>query len=694
MHIENPASSSGRVFGQSVSTNCNGDRFVVGAPFNHLNTKEDGAVYVYDSKRGNPKLIATIKPPHNKKGKTEKDTKEPLFGYDVDIDCDGNRIVVGSPSIYDEIGGGFVYLFDANTGKIMKSFPNPQYVINKKNDTMDKIEKDYFGYSVIINKNRILAGAPKLIDEIDAKATATLSSGLAYLFNTRGSLMQTIYPPKKSISTHAGLEVMHSFGTSLAINRRNEMLVSAPKEDYVWLYSPSGRPEDILNEFHALPESASTMAVNNFGQSIAMNADGNQIYIAASPIPVSVIESPHGGYVYLYNQRGKLIQTISTEEEGDAPPYPASHLYGTSLAINSAGMSLMLGTENIFPQETSSIDYGNIIAEVYQWDSSDNNKAIKSVALTDTIIGESDISNYVNEDATSATSMLQEQNHVAMNSKGTIAMVSSCYMDNTEGDNFNDYVGGTITLYCNSGDDETAGPLFKSSWSPCTKLGKARAKSHQFPSFAPGNHNNADSSSMSGIVLFSIVSCVGLAAMYLLYHVRVKRSNFSFPTRRNMYSRVIQDPDGTCHPHNDLDVRIHTNADEEINEVYHLPTRNGPSLFNILEHDYFNHSSTTQETSLIEQLSSRQGETQHTQQQDLLYTPPPIPQQQQQRKRNTVPALASALLWQQQITKEVETRKEEQGKNREEEFMALELQEVNKKSVAEDIFDATAANII
>ncbi len=147
----NPTPAQDDVFGFSVSVD--GDRVLVGADLDDTGAPDAGVAYFFDATTG--ALVHTFTNPTSAGGDQ--------FGYSVSVD--GDHVLVGAD--LDDTGApdaGAVYLFDATTGALVHTFINPTLA-----------GFDAFGYSVSVDGDHVLVGAP--FDDTGAPA-----AGAAYLF--------------------------------------------------------------------------------------------------------------------------------------------------------------------------------------------------------------------------------------------------------------------------------------------------------------------------------------------------------------------------------------------------------------------------------------------------------------------------------------------------------------------------------
>ncbi len=191
--FRSPDHRRGRLsFGTSIAVS--GGTLLVGAPDEHTNGQAFGG-HVYSFSVATGKLIRTFASPG----------RGGQFGFSVAPS--GRFLVVGAPT--EHANGrkyaGHVFLFDAETGKLIDTFtsPKPRFA-------------GYFGYSVAISGNILVIGAP------GENASLHNNAGDAYSFNALTG---------KLISTFASANPQHfgQFGFSVGVSGKF-ILIGAPFE--------------------------------------------------------------------------------------------------------------------------------------------------------------------------------------------------------------------------------------------------------------------------------------------------------------------------------------------------------------------------------------------------------------------------------------------------------------------------------
>lgn len=195
--LESATPAPGSYFGHAVATN--GTRIAVSEIKGDGLEESSGAVYIYEKSNDVWSLTNTLT--------ADDGSTNDNFGYDIDMNANG-RVAVGAPNQTDFIDkSGAVYVFDPSESG---------YDQTTKLKVFDRTEKDYFGTSVSINRNDIVAGA-YLADG------ATNNSGAAYFFR----LEDETWTMKQEVFNLTG-ELNDYFGRSVAMSDFR-LVVGAPK---------------------------------------------------------------------------------------------------------------------------------------------------------------------------------------------------------------------------------------------------------------------------------------------------------------------------------------------------------------------------------------------------------------------------------------------------------------------------------
>jgi hypothetical protein len=338
--IPNPFPYVGDYFGQTVAAA--GGKYVIGA-MNDDDPDGDGlispvvdagAVFVYDAETG--AIIHTIPNPFPDVGDR--------FGGSIAI-VDEN-IIVGAvldddpdgPGPYQTIvNAGSVFVFDVETGEERITVQSPGGLV--------PATEDRFGIAIAMSSSRIVAGAPQ--DALDPDGPGgtypIIGAGSVYVFDKHGRFQTTIWNPFPGIGDN--------FGASVAIVDEN-IIVGAPSDDDP---DGSGPIPEVVNSgsvfvfdkngnlLHIIRDPFPGIG-DNFGASVAVDKYGNIIVGVPSdddpdgPGPYEPIIN--AGAVFIFDsETGEHLNTI----ENPAPGSPDS--FGFSIAVDKKG-NIIVGAVN------------------------------------------------------------------------------------------------------------------------------------------------------------------------------------------------------------------------------------------------------------------------------------------------------------------------------------------------------------
>ncbi|MBE0544785.1 MAG: hypothetical protein IH623_25895 [Verrucomicrobia bacterium] len=172
----NPTPAIANSFGWPVAA-LGSDRVIIGAPYDNTGASGAGLAYLYST---NGTMLTTFTNP------------APLAddNFGTGIAAVGNDRVLISAVDYGGVrGGGTAYLFNTN-GTLLTTFINPNPAVY-----------DYFGWAVAaVGTDRVLIGAYQ-------DNTGAFRAGVAYLFSTNGTLLNTITNPTPASQDFFGVSV-------------------------------------------------------------------------------------------------------------------------------------------------------------------------------------------------------------------------------------------------------------------------------------------------------------------------------------------------------------------------------------------------------------------------------------------------------------------------------------------------------
>ncbi|MCA9166220.1 MAG: PQQ-binding-like beta-propeller repeat protein [Planctomycetales bacterium] len=290
MTFNDPASTGQDNFGDSVAID--GNRVLIGSPFDDTNGEAAGQVHLFDAHTGG--LLMTFNDP----AYTQYDT----FGRSVAIE--GSHVFVGVPQDATfGINSGQVHLFDADTGDLLRTFDDPT-----------PTHGDVFGFSIAAHSGMILVGEHN--DD-----TNGINVGQAHLFDAEtGKLLHTFNDP-----TQTAREPLFgdSFGLSVDLYG-NSVLIGSPNdrthgERVGQAYLFDATTGLLLQTF----DDPTITTEDVFGYSVA--TDGQFVLIGA---PRDDTNGENVGQAHLFDAAtGELLRTY------DDPTVTTEDFFGSAVAI-------------------------------------------------------------------------------------------------------------------------------------------------------------------------------------------------------------------------------------------------------------------------------------------------------------------------------------------------------------------------
>lgn len=268
--LANPAPASADEFGWSVALH--GRLAAVGAP-----EQGGGTVHVYRASSG--KLVRSIGNP--------APAPDDRFGESVALS--GTRLLAGASGTDD--GGdpyaGVAHLFDATSGKLLRTFHNPE-----------PGSRQGFGASVAIDGDRALIGA----GGFGGTLADGSRDGAAYLFDLRtGALLQTFHNPGNP-------DRSESFGLAVALDGRRALIGARGNRNGGQDLSGAAFVFDTrTGDLETTLLNPAPDAVDFFGDAVAL--DGGTALVGA---PLDRTASAAGGSAYLIDvRRNRVVRSWS-----------------------------------------------------------------------------------------------------------------------------------------------------------------------------------------------------------------------------------------------------------------------------------------------------------------------------------------------------------------------------------------------
>ena len=287
--------SPGDQFGRSVAIE--GNSIVVGSYYGDSNEPNTGSTYVFSRLGGawtqQQKLIAPDAAPIDR------------FGCSVSID--NNTIVIGAYGDDDYTGSAYVFV---RTGS--------NWIFQQKLNAPDANTHDYFGYSVAIDNNTIIIGAPSWHTPI----------GSAYFYQRQGTtwLEQSVL---RGDAGHFGFSVaLDGNWAVIGAHEDDTNIVSGAGTAYVFANTDAGWVEQ-----QKLFDANSPAYGEDFGWSVAIKNDT----ILAGCVNDS-INGEKAGAVFEFVRTGSTWVQSDRFTAGDAN---ANDEFGKSVAL--AGPHIVIG---------------------------------------------------------------------------------------------------------------------------------------------------------------------------------------------------------------------------------------------------------------------------------------------------------------------------------------------------------------
>lgn len=338
-------------FGAQVVLSTDGNTLVVGAPEKDSGAVDAGAAYVFVRENDTWSQQAYLKAFNPGVGNN--------FGAHLALSADGHTLAVGAPSedgLASVLDSGAVYVF----ARVDGAWPQQAYL--KASNTS---AGDNFGASVALSAdgNTLAIGAPQEDSSGiggNQADNSVLDAGAVYVFgreNGAAWLQQSYLKASPAGSDY--------FGYSLALSADGEALaVGAVVEDSNASGVNGDQSDDNASSAGAVHvfvrsnalwsqqaylKASNTDALDLFGYSVALSADGNTLAVGAyvESSQATGIDgnqdddsAPFAGAVYLYvRTNGTWTQQAYVKASNTA----GNHLFGCAVALSAKGDTLAVG---------------------------------------------------------------------------------------------------------------------------------------------------------------------------------------------------------------------------------------------------------------------------------------------------------------------------------------------------------------
>ncbi|MBI1293417.1 PKD domain-containing protein [bacterium] len=310
--IQAPDAETNDEFGYSVSIS--GDTVVVGAPFEDTGGRNTGAAYIFQRNQGGTDNWGQVK-----KIQASDFQVDDNFGWSVSIS--GDTIVVGAPR--EDTGGsnvGAAYVFGRDQGGVNN------WGEVRKIQAGDKGFADQFGFSVTIDGDTIVVGAPR-------EDSGSNDAGAAYIFERNQGGADNWGEVRKIQADETGLA--DQFGTVVSIGG-DTIVVGVPFEDsgginagaaYIFQRNQGGAGN--WGQVHKI-QASDAQANDQFG--FSAHIDGGQIVVGA---PLQDTGGSNAGAAYIFQRDEGGTDTWGEVEKIEASDAQANDLFGRAVSISS-----------------------------------------------------------------------------------------------------------------------------------------------------------------------------------------------------------------------------------------------------------------------------------------------------------------------------------------------------------------------
>lgn len=265
------------------------------------------------------------------------------FGFKVDNNTDGTRIIVGAP--YDNIEGsesasGIVYAFD----RVGNSFNEVGIITGSYASNQD----DNFGFSIAVSGDgsKIAVGAP-----FDENPTVGIESGQVYLYDRDDG-------PPVGFNTVGILSGFYSgsgdrFGWSVDMSRDGNIILvgaigdeapsNANQSGLLYVYERDDGPPIQFNQIGIIEGTLAVDVSDNFGTSVAISPEGSYIAVGAQFDEDTATPSDSFGLVYVYEKDLGTVNQVGIITSPKLTTLKSQDKFGYSVDVSNNGKIIAVG---------------------------------------------------------------------------------------------------------------------------------------------------------------------------------------------------------------------------------------------------------------------------------------------------------------------------------------------------------------
>jgi hypothetical protein len=263
------------------------------------------------------------------------------FGFSVDIDSSGTRIIVGAygASVNGFTSAGKAYIF------VRSGTTWTQEAVLTASDTVANTYS--FGFCVSIDST----GTRTVVGAIYAKAGTVGNAGQAYVFSRSG----TTWTEEAKLSEGANAAAWASFGEAIDISSDGVRIVVGAKTASPSGQSSAGRAYVFSRSGTTWTQeavlTASDIAANGyFGKGVSITNDGSRLVIGARGAAPSGLTL--AGQAYVFSRSGTTWTQEAILTAGDKA---TNDNFGDSLSIDGAGNRIVVGANMASRNSATSI---------------------------------------------------------------------------------------------------------------------------------------------------------------------------------------------------------------------------------------------------------------------------------------------------------------------------------------------------
>ena len=277
--------SSGDYFGYAVDIDSTGTRIIVGAKLANQGVNNDnGKCYVFVRSYVHKDVTWTqevvLTPPTTLNNGAQ-------FGFSVAIDGTGTRVIIGAPfedktTAPTATSRGYAYIFTRTGTSWGLETKLSQGGIDNSGET--------YGYSVDIDSTgtRVVISIPHYNNNIVGGAVVLLRTGTSWAFESTvlsGESTKHYGGQPDSVS-------INSDGTTIAIGDYGQDISANSDNGSVFIFTRSGTTWNKINRLNTTLQTS-----ENFGYSTSLTDDGSKVFVGASGRTISGVQS---GAVYSF----------------------------------------------------------------------------------------------------------------------------------------------------------------------------------------------------------------------------------------------------------------------------------------------------------------------------------------------------------------------------------------------------------